>query len=149
MIYGKKSILSALQSIEVSSFVFHLTGSRYFGTQREDSDWDFFVDYSAELITWLEDNSFTLDSTSYKEDPVMCMVYKKENVHIQVVHSAKMKEWIQHLLYPLFRGMKPDKETSKKLWIHATRLYKAGMDGVNIYKIQFTSPPDFEDRQDY
>jgi hypothetical protein len=38
---------------DVEGFDFYLTGSRYFGTESSDSDWDFFTTDSEVLRDWL------------------------------------------------------------------------------------------------
>jgi hypothetical protein len=125
----RQPVLSALQVIEASKFEFHLTGSRYFLSHTTDSDYDFFVEYVDGLLEWLGQNQFQLDSSSYPEDLQMVKVYRRDNVHVQVVNCAKIRVRVQHRLYHVFRELKPTKEQAKMLWSLALRLYVDGMDG--------------------
>lgn len=128
MIYGqeKSKVFKALDFISSSPFVFYLTGSRYFGTERPDSDYDFFTQENEQLEKVLEDNGFRLDSESYQGDPIMTKVYARENVHIQLVIDVKMKAWVQLLLASYIQKYKPDKEQLKSLWSIAIKLYRDG-----------------------
>lgn len=112
-----------------SSLMFYPTGSRYFETATESSDWDYFVQDSPETNKFLEKYGFELESESYKADPVIVAVYKLYDIHIQVVKNAVAKQRIQWDLLPVFAKLKPNKELAKFLWSWATKLYWDGMDG--------------------
>ncbi len=129
-------VLTALQFLEACPYKFYLTGSRFFGTQRADSDYDFFVQQSGDVLAALEQNGFKLDNESYERDPIMTRVYKRENVHVQVVINAKMKLCVQHRMksfiqYHLIKMGQCvlSKEETKALWTLCTRLYTDGADG--------------------
>ena len=52
MIVNQKPTASL--AIQYSVFSFYLTGSRAAGTETVGSDWDFFVESTSEVETWLE-----------------------------------------------------------------------------------------------
>lgn len=56
--------LQAMQESE--KFNFYLTGSRYMGGEREDSDWDFMVQDSPDLRAFLTDMGFGANILLYK-----------------------------------------------------------------------------------
>lgn len=139
MIYGESMQSdSALQYIATSRFMFYLTGSRYFGNVTPESDHDYFVQDSPQLRSELELNGFVLECESYKSDIIMVAVYKRENVHVQVVTNATIKQRIQYRLRPLFTTFKPDKPLAKALWQAATKAYLDGMDAEQrgLFKAQ-------------
>lgn len=58
--------MSALDRIrETKDFNFYLTGSRFFGNNSPNSDWDFFAVQSFSLKKWLRENGFTREGDSY------------------------------------------------------------------------------------
>lgn len=135
MIKGSRILLmNALDYVRLSKFEFHLTGSRYFGTSHEESDWDFFIQESEDLIDDLRANGFSCCSETYAHDPIMTAVYGHENVHIQIVISATMKAWIQECLKPVFMITKPSKDQAKILWALGTKLYRNGME-ADVYGV--------------
>lgn len=123
---------TALIHVENSPFIFHLTGSRYFGTSTPESDFDFFIEWTEGLEPWLISHGFKLDSQTYSGDPSFVKVYKSENVDIQIVDNAKIKEQIQRRLFPLFKELTPNKELAKKLWHLCYHLYNDGMFGQSM-----------------
>lgn len=117
-----------------SEFEFYLTGSRFFGTQTEDSDWDFFVGYSKEVVAFLIENNFRIVNDSEYEDSNTVAVYRymdKFNrpsmcVDVQVVLNPAMKEDIQNKIKPVIRNSAiKDKEAMRLMWNVAYRLSKS------------------------
>ncbi len=129
MILGESRVNNAYETLRNSQWAFHLTGSRFFGTHTDQSDWDFFIEWNDQIELWLEENEFALDSQSYANDPLFVKVYKRDNVHVQLVDNAKIKARIQHRLKPFFSAIKPDKEMAQRFWQLATRLYIDGQEG--------------------
>lgn len=92
-----------LNSMEKSSFEFHLTGSRLFGGATENSDWDFFAMNQPGLDNWLETNGFERKGIEYgpndfavpndlRHDLTIAQVWESKDwwepkVHVQVIHS--------------------------------------------------------------
>jgi len=122
--------------MELSSWRFYLTGSRYFGTQREDSDYDFFVeegcypafDSSKDLPAW----GFEPMLGSYTNNSILaCYHHPHANVHVQVVIDAAMKRRAQgiiKLMYPCPRLLPSKGSTALKLlWKAALGLAARGV----------------------
>jgi len=94
-----------LDAMAVSRFVFHLTGSRFFGTNREDSDYDFFVEddhyspFVGNVRSWLISEAFYLMDKSDYLSTVQGIndVYQhvSANIQVQVVQDATKKQRIQ------------------------------------------------------
>lgn len=116
----------ALSFVQMSKFQFFLTGSRFFGTHTEESDWDFFVQYSQEVEPALINAGFKLETESYATDPNFVKVYKRENVHIQIVRDARHKLRVQHNLIPIMLQIKPTKEQARTLWAMMMKTYQDG-----------------------
>jgi hypothetical protein len=134
MLYGQalskpiSTTEAVLNWIKDSRFVLYPTGSRYFGNVTETSDWDFFAQNCTKLQHALEEAGFNLETESYQGDPIMVQVWKKADVHVQLVSNARHKQRIQWVLRPLIICLKPSKEDAKRLWSMATKLY---LDGYN------------------
>lgn len=122
---------NALTLIQTLPFEFYLTGSRYLGTETPESDWDFFVEDSQELRSTLVKHFFVVDETSYPEDPTFVIVYKKDNVHVQVLQNAKVKAWVQYKMAGLMRTT-TSKDYRAGLWRVGMALYYSGMDGPRV-----------------
>lgn len=80
---------------------FYLTGSRFFGTTRENSDWDFFIeaDGQGNINKFLESLGFCRITNSEYKDASVSSVYLGylcgAQVHVQLVYPNQMKEKIQ------------------------------------------------------
>lgn len=87
------------------NFDFTLTGSRFFGPCREDSDWDYFVEDSPELIRFLYDNGFVKNygqpSDYSSTDPTLLAVWQKDDVDIQVVRKGLL--WKKRLAQKIIK----------------------------------------------
>lgn len=98
-----------IELLERSSFTFHLTGSRFFGTARPHSDWDFFTQQSPEVEDFLEDHAFTRVNEmeenaltrAYQGDVNIARVYEKDDVQVQAVKDVRLKEVAQMILLDL------------------------------------------------
>lgn len=100
--------------MDKSPFKFYLTGSRAFGTDRPDSDWDFFAKDNAILQAYLVGIGFTEHFKSYKDDPQIVTVYRKEgvgrkSVDIQLVTDINKKMAAQYALKEQ-QNFRPSKE---------------------------------------
>lgn len=60
--------LEAIMTLERAAFPFHLNGSRFFGTNTDYSDWDFFCGDHEDIEEWLKLNKFKAVPVSLKED---------------------------------------------------------------------------------
>jgi len=144
MIHGMTNN-NTLYSLEDSEWGFYLTGSRFFGNSKINSDWDLFVEVpkdkenALEFFQFLYKNNFRVVS-NYLQDSdhpdriqELVMVYcnEKDNIHIQIVEDsgkkAKVQEWIKdhckefHLL---------PKKKHYIIWRFAYRLYNNYDEGI-------------------
>lgn len=85
--------LATLDFLEDSTFAFHLTGSHYFGCDRDESDIDFITADGAGVIEWLESRGFTRMGGSEAEydvpETLTRGVYAKGRVQVQVVYALR------------------------------------------------------------
>lgn len=109
----QKTILDILRD---SPIQFVLTGSRFFGTARPDSDWDFYTKDDNQTSAFLRNNGFVAVSKgSYADDPNCARVFlwrdknfnwveniqEKDvhpDVHVQLVANIQLKNDIQNAL---------------------------------------------------
>ena len=111
---------SMVETIRRSPIEFHLTGSRFFGNNTPESDWDFFVEESKDLRFWLATYEFLQEGFDYgiecedregkgrfavpeehRTDPCISEVWvysglrssTLEKIHIQVIKSEMM--WLK------------------------------------------------------
>lgn len=81
------------QLLKDAPFEFILTGSQFFAGK--GNDWDYFVQYSEEVIQFLSLNGFrTISSLNYN-DTNCCGVYRKGKFDIQIVYDAALKVKVQ------------------------------------------------------
>lgn len=126
MIRGMNSSLIALEN---SPFIFHLTGSRAFGTARPNSDHDFFVDNSigspvGETIeTWLKTNGWSpIGRHESYDDPFIigCWISSCGGIHVQVVKDAPLKLRIQNCLIKAgILNQRVSRDVAKRIWTTA------------------------------
>ena len=110
MIHGiQANTTNVRQQLMTSPYEFYLTGSRFFGTAKPNSDWDFFVqqENSEALESFLKKLGFVQALfTSYK-DMLVDKVYRnmQEKIDIQIVKSAKTKLAVQEYIYSLGKNV--------------------------------------------
>lgn len=135
-----KSIPEELQFLEETpDFLFTLTGSRSFtfGKIYKDSDWDFFIEESKELLIFLKQHGFVNQYDAYQNDPLNVAVYRKDipllgtHVDIQVVNDIQAKVRMNsalktHFPYglPEFSNDVERKLFTKRLWRLMYQLYR-------------------------
>lgn len=125
--------------------VFQLTGSRFFGTETSNSDWDFFTQDSKGVRLWLSTNGFELypNTSSYAGDGfcVDVFVYKDEDcdtnpshqIHVQIVKDFALKQEIQNKLASMYDNFPTDKIIARSIWTQAFDFYSMGYnDGYQI-----------------
>ena len=97
----------------------YLTGSRYFGTDTPQSDWDFFISESE--ATNLPLHFSEVKGSEYNGDPVVTYILYSEilNCHIQVIPDdlIEKKKRAQEFIYrtSALCGVK-DKYHAKAIW---------------------------------
>ena len=130
--YGQSNFFKVIQTLMNSPFELYLTGSRFFGVNKPNSDYDFFVKDSPEVRAQLEHSGFSLlVDEDYKKDTSFAAIYvlylDVEIIQVQVIKEDEflIKKEAQDLLasvYGDFRNtvvaakMPEDKEARKSLW---------------------------------
>ena len=113
-----------------SPIEFHLTGSRFFGYQSDESDWDFMVEHAIAVEDWLLEQGFAVDDDSSYTDPWITKVMRAEfhtivkgqrvsvKVDVQLVHNVASKLHVQKVLQQhwMRKGYPEDKENRKQMW---------------------------------
>jgi len=108
---------------------FYSTGSRYFGTNSADSDYDFFTTYNTKILSDLITNGFQEIDSMYGKfgngtDPHLLRIFRKGKVDIQLVKDENIKQKVQEvlsktgLLFKLSRGQSKTagKRTAVLIW---------------------------------
>lgn len=135
MLHGvTDNTLSVLKAMEQSEFNFHLTGSRFFGGARMDSDWDFFVQDSPEVRSWIEGHEFNkeFEGKNYYGDPNIAVVYRYRNsIHVQVVPDAFAKSFVQRALVKAEVLKSASKMEAKRIWTLGYKLLEAMSETTN------------------
>lgn len=96
---------------------FYLTGSRFFGTQGQNSDWDYFTENSDEVFLKLKDLGFVKISARTYGDANSARVMRwtakhtKLQVDVQLVHDVELKRRVQERFVKI--GFVP---TSRDSW---------------------------------
>lgn len=81
-----------LDQMGSSKIPFFLTGSRYFGWERPDSDWDFFSSNERGTITTLGLLGFMEDMTEGYQDGLTRKVFVGHSIHVQLVTYPIVKQ---------------------------------------------------------
>ncbi len=82
-----------------SEYKFYLTGSRFFGTQQQNSDWDFFVQKTISIDNDLSGMGFKREEKPSYIDPICDTVWKHpDGIHVQVVDDGRLKETAQLII---------------------------------------------------
>ena len=111
--YRQSEIQDVIQKLQDSSFEFYLTGSRFFTTDHEQSDWDFFTSNNKEVIAYLSTLGFQKVNTKYSyfdKQTVGVMRFGSPylyHIDIQLVLDVEIKQIAQEIL-----TMKPPVKTS-------------------------------------
>jgi hypothetical protein len=77
--------------MESSKIRFFLTGSRFFGWERPDSDWDFFTESTVGVATTLRLLGFREDLTEGYQDGLTRQIFVGHSIHVQLVNSVVRK----------------------------------------------------------
>lgn len=87
MIYGlaKSQLDEVLSKMRESEFEFHLTGSRYFNTHNQGSDYDFFAQDGKDVRGFLRDLGFEVPGVDFMGEE---QEYHDDNIAIVFRHLA-------------------------------------------------------------
>lgn len=114
-------------------FDFYLTGSRFWGNAKEDSDWDFYTLNTPDVQRYLEKIcEFKLaQAAEYGEDTTITRVYEKgvgaDKIQVQLVTNVEHKTAVQYLLKELYPDGFASKEQAKAAWKLALVCYGRGV----------------------
>lgn len=97
---------------------FHLTGSRYFGTARPESDWDYFVQGGPGVAEELERMGFVKEAKLDYTDILRIEVHRHpDNIHVQVVSNVEHKILAQEIIFDnRLLGTRSSKEHCQLVW---------------------------------
>lgn len=105
MITGMQSQTSSktvkvLSWLDQSVHTFHLTGSRKFGNETNESDYDFFADHTPAAEVFLKNIGFDNPSLETYTDSEMVGLWKhrEAKIDVQLVRSALMKNKVQEMI---------------------------------------------------
>lgn len=114
----KSSVIRDLENDPNNTY--YLTGSKYFGSECEFSDTDFFVTNGPTVREYLIKHGFvSITETSYVDSSVIDVFrHEGDNVDVQIVRDAIVKQRAQELLKHL-RILHPSKSTWESVifWI--------------------------------
>ena len=114
-----------LKALEQGPYEFFLTGSRYFGGCRANSDYDFFVQDNEAIEPYLRSLGFVEDDDAqYEDDPsfvkVMTLATAEGVIQVQLTKSKLFarKQLMQNLLQDRYKGqgLPGEKIHQKELW---------------------------------
>ncbi len=95
---------STLFSLHSSPYSFYLTGSRFFGHAKEDSDFDFFTLASPDCRDFLIKNGFKEVPLTYYSDSTIVKLFENGlNFHVQMVTDIEIKKTAQRIIYNLYK----------------------------------------------
>jgi hypothetical protein len=113
---------NVLHQLHASKFDFYLTGSRFFGSANETSDYDFFTPTTS-VVDFLSSLGFNVVCGEYAGDPNCLCVYRYKNdkvqIDIQLVRDLQLKQKVQSLIKEHNLLLGHDKYEAKIVWTTA------------------------------
>lgn len=91
---AKDCTLSTLLALHQLPEVFHLTGSRLFGTHTAGSDYDFYAAHTAELESWLADNHFFRLTPDGHDSNTVC-IFRRGKVDVALLTDPDARQQIE------------------------------------------------------
>ena len=91
----------SIRLLSISRFRFHLTGSRYFGYAKPDSDWDFFTQDKEGLTDYLKSKNFVRKSMKPEwmgSNTLSIWEHTKAEVEIEVERDWDLKQRAQEYI---------------------------------------------------
>ena len=125
--------ITILGQMENCLYIFHVTGSHYFGTAKKGSDLDFFVQDCEAVRQWLLNHGFRKlsDGTEYTLDDQTHLVMYQSNIQIQLVEDSDVKKQAQELLFrmDMFRNLTKEYDQAQitLMWNMAFQFAQQGM----------------------
>jgi hypothetical protein len=111
-----------LSILQQSNFDFFLTGSRFFGTERSDSDYDFFAKFDLSIFNFLAEQGFIRfdKQNSPYADSNLQSLWQKGNIQIQLQVDADKKNKVQQWMLINGFNFSENKTVARQQW---TALY--------------------------
>ena len=146
MLVDVKKVLPHLEVLEKSKYKFTLTGSRYIGGHRKNSDWDFVADNTKAIRSFLRKNGFEDLKTKMLDTGGLVMnipmleqdgldgytftIYQKGNIQVQLSGNVKAKLFARDIIKTHFRkqhlGM--ERNARRDFWRMLCDVYAFGKD---------------------
>lgn len=125
--YNKLPTMISVTMAASPDFTFYLTGSRFWGTAKDNSDWDLFVEDSDEIRNWLFQMGFCSHRNRYAGDKECSGVLEYVSsvghvIQVQLVRNILKKRKAQFILRRMFpegffkSGASFDEPTSARIW---------------------------------
>ncbi len=98
---------------------FFLTGSRYFGYAKDTSDYDYYTLYDIETVDKIKELGYKEEDSTRYIDTCCQLVYKKNNIHIQLVRFLNTKHEAQRIIdiiQPLIKFKHMKKCEQRDIW---------------------------------
>lgn len=126
-------INTMLFELQNSDLDFYLTGSRFFNTHNNNSDYDFFVEDTPGVRQFLKSLGFSkLNNSAYLDDNTV-VVYRYMpksgyyiTIDIQIVVDAVKKQSVQNIMKYNDFILTGDKTYAKTVWNTLMSIYDAG-----------------------
>jgi hypothetical protein len=138
MLTGMNTTPEILSKLEQSPFNFTLTGSRFFGGENDNSDYDFFVQKheNKQLTDFLTSLGFTQTYRRYSDSVTMSnWVWNRKGqtqIHVQIVRDANLKRQAQTILAKSVNmRMITDKAIRAYIWNAVIMALQQGKYNVN------------------
>ena len=112
---------SGVKQLHESPFDFQLTGSRFFGNDRPDSDWDFFVESSRDVAEYLLKNGYQNQPANFQDDEIHDIFTKGNNsqkIEVILVKDLTLRRHAQTLIKSVFpNGINCDEDIRSNIWV--------------------------------
>jgi hypothetical protein len=130
-----------IEKLNSSEIRFFLTGSRFFGNFRSDSDWDFYTKNTTKAKRELSHLGFGVIKSNYYskpygDDPNVALVYEHTytKVQVQLVNDVETKHQAQHFLNNLpgdirQHFLRAGKQEAKVWWKWAYKMVSRTREG--------------------
>ena len=137
--------MEVLDILSSSGFNFYLTGSRSFGVEESNSDWDFYVEYSTEVENFLHENGFENLGNYEGMAPISREIQKIKNVvrhrncaiDIQLTTDLLLKNTMQEIVRENFLFWSfNNKEHANQIWSAVALGIKAGINLLTEHMVK-------------
>jgi predicted nucleotidyltransferase len=117
-----------LLKLEQSMFTFYLTGSRAFGTNHSDSDYDFFVASDSQIGPYLQELDFFPIPCKYRDRLNTSTYHHDSGIDVQLCMNVNIKKAAQDILLENGILSIADKGFNKRVWNAIISAFQKGFD---------------------